>query len=55
VISWRLVTLAGLFVTALVVSNIIAVKLAEVGGGGGAAASSTRGTSSSRSPTSSAT
>ena len=31
-ISWRFVTLAGLFVTALVVSNIIAVKLAEVGG-----------------------
>jgi len=30
--SWRFVTLAGLFVTALVVSNIIAVKLAEVGG-----------------------
>jgi len=32
VISWRFVTLAGLFVTGLVVSNIIAVKLAEVGG-----------------------
>jgi uncharacterized integral membrane protein (TIGR00697 family) len=32
VISWRFVTLAGFFVTALVVSNIIAVKLAEVGG-----------------------
>jgi queuosine precursor transporter len=30
--SWRFVTLAGFFVTALVVSNIIAVKLAEVGG-----------------------
>jgi uncharacterized integral membrane protein (TIGR00697 family) len=32
VISWRFVTLACFFVTALVVSNIIAVKLAEVGG-----------------------
>jgi queuosine precursor transporter len=31
-LSWRFVTLAGFFVTALVVSNIIAVKLAEVGG-----------------------
>ena len=30
--SWRFVTIAGFFVTALVVSNIIAVKLAEVGG-----------------------
>ncbi|HXV95718.1 MAG TPA: queuosine precursor transporter [Gaiellaceae bacterium] len=30
--SWRFVTLAAFFVTALVVSNIIAVKLAEVGG-----------------------
>ncbi|HSK15950.1 MAG TPA: queuosine precursor transporter [Gaiellaceae bacterium] len=30
--SWRFVSLAGFFVTALVVSNIIAVKLAEVGG-----------------------
>ena len=29
--SWRFVTIAGFFVTALVVSNIIAVKLAEVG------------------------
>jgi uncharacterized integral membrane protein (TIGR00697 family) len=31
-VSWRFVTLAAFFVTALVVSNIIAVKLAEVGG-----------------------
>ena len=31
-VSWRFVTLAGFFVTTLVVSNIIAVKLAEVGG-----------------------
>jgi queuosine precursor transporter len=31
-VSWRFVTIAGFFVTALVVSNIIAVKLAEVGG-----------------------
>ena len=31
-LSWRFVTIAGLFVTSLVVSNIIAVKLAEVGG-----------------------
>jgi uncharacterized integral membrane protein (TIGR00697 family) len=31
-LTWRFVTLAGFFVTALVVSNIIAVKLAEVGG-----------------------
>jgi queuosine precursor transporter len=31
-LSWRFVALAGFFVTALVVSNIIAVKLAEVGG-----------------------
>ena len=31
-ISWRFVTIAGLFVTALVVSNIIAVKLVEVSG-----------------------
>ncbi len=31
-LSWRFVTIAGFFVTALVVSNIIAVKLAEVGG-----------------------
>lgn len=30
--SWRFVTIAAFFVTALVVSNIIAVKLAEVGG-----------------------
>ena len=30
--SWRFVTLAGFFVTALVVSNIIAVKLVEAGG-----------------------
>jgi uncharacterized integral membrane protein (TIGR00697 family) len=31
-VSWRFVTIAGFFVTALVVSNIIAVKLAELGG-----------------------
>jgi uncharacterized integral membrane protein (TIGR00697 family) len=31
-LSWRFVTLAAFFVTALVISNIIAVKLAEVGG-----------------------
>jgi queuosine precursor transporter len=31
-VSWRFVALAGFFVTALVVSNIIAVKLVEVGG-----------------------
>ena len=31
-LSWRFVTIVGLFVTSLVVSNIIAVKLAEVGG-----------------------
>lgn len=31
-LSWRFVTIAAFFVTALVVSNIIAVKLAEVGG-----------------------
>lgn len=30
--SWRFAAVAGFFVTALVVSNIIAVKLAEVGG-----------------------
>jgi uncharacterized integral membrane protein (TIGR00697 family) len=30
--SWRFVTIAAFFVTALVVSNVIAVKLAEVGG-----------------------
>jgi len=30
--SWRFVTIAAFFVTSLVVSNIIAVKLAEVGG-----------------------
>lgn len=30
--SWRFVVVAGFFVTGLVVSNIIAVKLAEVGG-----------------------
>lgn len=30
--SWRFVAIAALFVTALVVSNIIAVKLVEVGG-----------------------
>lgn len=31
-LSWRFVSIAGLFVTALVVANIIAVKLAELGG-----------------------
>jgi queuosine precursor transporter len=31
-LSWRFVTLAGFFVTALVISNIIAVKLVEVEG-----------------------
>jgi queuosine precursor transporter len=31
-VSWRFVTIAAFFVTTLVVSNIIAVKLAEVGG-----------------------
>jgi len=31
-LSWRFVTVAALFVTALVVSNIIAVKLVEVSG-----------------------
>jgi uncharacterized integral membrane protein (TIGR00697 family) len=31
-VSWRFVVVAGFFVTTLVVSNIIAVKLVEVGG-----------------------
>jgi uncharacterized integral membrane protein (TIGR00697 family) len=31
-LSWRFVTIAGFFVTALVVSNIVAVKLVEVEG-----------------------
>jgi queuosine precursor transporter len=30
--SWRFVVVAGFFVTALVVSNIIAVKLVEMSG-----------------------